>query len=77
VLAILSLFVFRQLGNLALEDIFHEYSAGAEMAFEGILSFVILFLVTILIGVLFPIVSSLYTGEQNQNIGKKSPASLQ
>ena len=37
-LAIGGLFFFNQLANLAMEDVFRQYSIEAEMAFEGVLS---------------------------------------
>lgn len=71
VLAIGGLFVFHQLANLALEDIFSQYSVGAEMAFEGLLSTITLLPVTCLLGGLYPVASSLYTSEQHKVIGQK------
>ena len=70
-LAIGGLFIFNQLANLAMEDVSSQYSIEAEMAFEGVLSAITLLPVTILIGALYPIVSSLYTSEQRQTVGQK------
>jgi len=70
-LAIGGLFIFNQLANLAMEDVSSQYSIEAEMAFEGVLSTITLLPVTILIGALYPIVSSLYTSEQRQTVGQK------
>jgi spermidine synthase len=74
-LAVLALFAFAQLPRLRLEDLFPAYliaagySIAAEMAFEGLLSFATLFPVTVLIGAVFPIVSSLYTAERATEVG--------
>lgn len=70
-LAIGGLFVFNQLANLSLEEIFGGYSIAAEMAFEGLLSTITLLPVTVLLGTLYPVVSSLYTREQPQVVGQK------
>ncbi len=70
-LAIVALFAFAQLPKIRLEDLFPTYSVGAEMAVEGLLSFVTLFPVTVLIGATFPVVTSLYTAEQSAEVGLK------
>jgi spermidine synthase len=70
-LAILALFAFAQLPRFRLENFFPAYSVAAEMAFEGLLSFVTLFPVTALMGAVFPVVSSLYTAERAQGVGLK------
>jgi len=70
-LAVLVLFAFAQLPRLRLEDLFAAYSVPAEVAFEGLLSFVTLFPVTVLIGAVFPVASSLYTAEQTAEVGSK------
>jgi spermidine synthase len=70
-LAILALFAFAQLPRFRLENVFGAYSVAAEMAFEGLLSFVTLFPVTVLIGAVFPVVSSLYTAERAEGVGLK------
>jgi len=70
-LAVLALFAFAQLPRFRLENLFAEYSIAAEVAFEGILSFVTLFPVTVLIGAVFPVVSSLYTAERAEQVGLK------
>jgi spermidine synthase len=70
-LAVLALFAFAQLPRLRLEDFFAEYSAAADVAFEGLLSFITLFPVTVLMGAVFPIICSLYTAEQTTGVGLK------
>jgi hypothetical protein len=70
-LAILVLFAFAQLPRFRLEDVFGAYSVAAEMAFEGLLSFVTLFPVTVLIGAVFPVVSSLYRAGRAEGVGWK------
>jgi len=70
-LAILALFAFSQLPKLRLEDVFPRYSIAAEVAFEGLLSFITLFPVTVLMGTVFPVVSSLYTTERTEQVGLK------
>ncbi len=68
-LAILALFVFARLPSIRFEQFFTQYSVGTEIAFEGLLSFVTLFPVTVLIGAAVPIASSLYTAEQTEQVG--------
>ncbi len=70
-LAILILFVFARLPQFQLGDFVETYSVTAEILFEGFLSFITLFPVTILFGAAFPIVSSLYTTEQSEQVGFK------
>ena len=70
-LALLALPIFGRLHSLRLEHFFPRYSVAAEMAFEGLLSFITLFPATTLIGAIFPVVSSLYTAEQTGQIGSK------
>ena len=70
-LAILTLFVFARLPQLELGNFVNEYSVTAEIIFEGFLSFITLFPATILIGAVFPIVSSLYTNEESEQVGFK------
>ena len=70
-LAILALFTFAQLPKIRLEDFFPDYSVAAEMSVEGLLSFITLFPVTVLIGAVFPVVTSLYTAEQSDGVGLK------
>lgn len=70
-LAILVLFVFAQLPKLRLGHFFPQYTLTAEIIFESILSFITLFPVTVLIGAVFPIVSSLYTSERIEQVGLK------
>jgi spermidine synthase len=68
-LAVVALFAFGRLSSLRLEDIFQEYSVSAEMAFEGLLSVLTLFPTAIIIGLAFPVASSLFTSEQSQEVG--------
>jgi spermidine synthase len=70
-LAVLALFAFAQLPRLRIEDLFGGYSIAAEMAFEGVLSAITLFPVTVLIGAVFPVVGSLYTAERAEGVGLK------
>jgi len=70
-LALLALPIFGRLHSLRLEHFFPRYSVAAEMAFEGLLSFITLFPATTLMGAIFPVVSSLYTAEQRDQIGSK------
>ncbi|MCX7682440.1 MAG: fused MFS/spermidine synthase [Anaerolineae bacterium] len=70
-LAILALLVFGRLHSLRLEHFSPRYSVAAEMAFEGLLSFITLFPVTTLVGAIFPVVSSLYTAERAAEVGMK------
>jgi spermidine synthase len=68
-LAVLALFAFAQLPKLRLESIFPQYTIATEIAFEGMLSFITLFPVTVLIGAVFPVVGSLYTSERTEQVG--------
>ncbi len=70
-LAVVTMLSFANLPALKLENIFPAYSVSAEMGFESLLSFITLFPVTILIGMVFPVVSSLYTAEQAEHVGLK------
>ncbi len=70
-LAIIALFVFAKLPEFKFENFFSGYSVAAEIAFEGLLSFVTLFPATLLIGIVFPVATSLYTTEQTEQIGSK------
>ncbi len=71
VLAGLALLAFAQLPHLRLESLSPQYTVTAEIAFEGLLSFLTLFPVTVLMGAVFPVVSSLYTAEQTTQVGLK------
>jgi spermidine synthase len=70
-LAILALFVFARLPSLPIEDVLGGYSVSREMLYELFLAFITLFPTTLLIGALFPVVSSLFTGEQTETVGGK------
>ena len=65
VLAILILFVFARLPSLGLEELFGGYS----ILYELTIAAVTLFPPTFLMGMLFPVVSSLYTREQTGEVG--------
>ena len=66
-----TLISFANLPQLKLENVFPNYSIAAEMTFEGLQSFITLFPLTVLIGMVFPVVSSLYTAEQAEHVGLK------
>ena len=68
-LAIAILFVFARLPSITLESVFGEYSIRNEMSYEMLLASITVLPPTLLIGALFPIVSSLYTGEQTEALG--------
>ena len=68
-LAILALFLFARLPALPLEAVFGSYSVTYEILYEMLLAVITLFPATLLIGALFPVVSSLYTREQTETIG--------
>jgi spermidine synthase len=70
-LAILALYVFARLPSLPIETIMGGYSVGREMGYELFLACITLFPPTLLIGALFPVVSSLYTQEQTSVVGLK------
>jgi spermidine synthase len=67
VLAVLP--VFSQINRLSLETIFGTYTIGTQIIFESMLSFITLFPVTVLIGWVFPVASSLYTSEKSDRVG--------
>jgi len=54
---------------LSIESLFGKYSITAQIFFEGLLSIITLFPVTVLIGLAFPIISSLYTKEKAGQVG--------
>ncbi len=70
-LAVVALLVFARLPALTLEGVFGEYSIAREMLYEMLLAFITLFPPTLLIGLVFPVVSSLYTREQTEEVGTR------
>ncbi|MFQ5705013.1 MAG: fused MFS/spermidine synthase [Gemmatimonadales bacterium] len=68
-LSVLALFVFARLPAIHIEDVFGGYSITREILYELLLAFITLFPATLLIGALFPIVSSLYTRERTADVG--------
>ncbi|UCC63766.1 MAG: fused MFS/spermidine synthase, partial [Anaerolineae bacterium] len=68
-LAIAALFVFARLPALTIEGLFGGYSIAREILYEMLLAFITLFPPTLLIGLVFPVVSSLYTREQTEQVG--------
>lgn len=62
--ALLTLFLFARLPQIALEDLFGTYSVVNVIFFEFLLGFLTLLLPTLLLGILFPIAISLCTQEQ-------------
>jgi spermidine synthase len=70
-LAILALFIFARLPALPIEAIMGGYSVSREIGYELFLAFITLFPPTLLIGALFPVMSSLYTQEQPAGVGLK------
>ncbi|MEZ4736898.1 MAG: fused MFS/spermidine synthase [Caldilineaceae bacterium] len=65
--ALLTFFVFARLPSINLEELFGAYSLINVIAFEFLLGFLTLFVPTVLLGLLFPIVVSLYTQEQAES----------
>ncbi len=65
ILAVMVLLVFGILPSLHLEDLFDGYSVGYELAIATIT----MLPPTFLMGVLFPVVSSLYTREKTSDVG--------
>jgi spermidine synthase len=61
--------VFSQINRLSLEAFFGTYRIGTQIIFESMLSFITLFPVTVLIGMVFPVASSLYTSEKSGQVG--------
>ena len=70
-LAVVALFVFAKLPAFVLEEIFGEYTVAQEILYEILLAFITLFPPTLLIGAVFPVVSSLYTREQAEKVGQR------
>ena len=69
--AISTLYLFAYLPSLTLEDIFGATTLPNFIAFEFMLGILTLFLPTTLLGMLFPIAVSLYTGESADNVGSR------
>lgn len=69
--SLLTLFVFARLPGLNLEELFGQYSVQANIYYEFLLGFITLFVPTVLIGMLYPVVVSLYSEEQSEQIGAK------
>jgi len=70
-LAIVALFVFARLPALTIEGVFGGYTIPWEILYEMLLAFITLFPPTLLIGMLFPVVSSLYTRERTEEVGAR------
>ncbi len=70
-LAILALFVFARLPALSIEGVMGKYSVPREILYEMFLAFITLFPPTLLIGAVFPVVGSIYTAEQAEEVGLK------
>jgi spermidine synthase len=70
-LALIVLPVFSRIHQLRIETTFGGYNITSQILFEGMLSFITLFPVTVVIGMIFPIVSSLYTSENSDGVGFK------
>lgn len=68
-LTILALFIFGRLPSLPLEAVFGQYTISREIFYEILLAFITLFPPTLLMGITFPVVSSLYTREQPDHVG--------
>jgi spermidine synthase len=68
-LAFAALFVFARLPSLAVEDVFGGYDVVREVLYEILLAFITLFPAALLIGAVFPVASSLYTGERAEKVG--------
>jgi len=68
-LAVVALFVFARLPALTIEGVFGGYTIPREILYEMLLASITLFPPTLLIGVLFPVVSSLYTRERTEKVG--------
>lgn len=68
--ALLTLYLFWLLPNrVTLEGLLGQYSVGNVILFEFVLGFLILLAPTMLLGMLFPLVVSLYTGENPEEVG--------
>ena len=66
-----TLFVFGLFPGISLEGIFGHYSVGNLILYEYLLGFVALIVPTTLLGLLFPVVVSLYTREQAEEVGRR------
>lgn len=71
VLALLTLFVFERLPSLVLEDLFGAYSVTNVIYYEFLLGFVTILAPAVLLGILFPIVVSLYTAESIEHLSER------
>lgn len=69
--ALLTLFICARLPAVNLEAIFGVYSITNVILYEFLLGFLTLILPTVLLGVLFPIVVSLYVGNQVDDVGAR------
>jgi spermidine synthase len=70
--ALLTLYLFWLIPNrVTLETVFGVYTIANLIAFEFLLGFLVLLIPTTLLGLLFPLVVSLYTGEQQQALGRR------
>lgn len=70
-LALLTLFIFERLPSLVLEDIFGAYSVTNVIYYEFLLGFVTILAPALLLGLLFPIVVSLYTAERTEHLSER------
>jgi spermidine synthase len=70
-LALTALFIFARLPSLPIEVIFGGISITREILYELFLAFITFFPPTLLLGALFPLVTSLYTQEQARQVGLK------
>ncbi len=66
-----TLFIFSRFSDFALEDVFGVYSVNNLILYEYLLGFLALILPTTLLGLLFPVVVSLYTGEEAGAVGRQ------
>jgi spermidine synthase len=71
VAALSTLFVFARFPRISLEEIFGVYTVANAIYYEFLLGFLALFVPTTLMGILFPVVTSLYTGESLYSLGER------
>jgi spermidine synthase len=71
VTALSSLFIFARFPAITLEDLFGVYTVTNAIYYEFLLGFLALFVPTTLMGILFPVVTSLYTEERLPNLGER------
>jgi spermidine synthase len=69
-LSVGALFSFASLPNLHLESLLQNDSAANGMVWAAVLALITLFPVTLGMGMLFPVVSSLYTAESSRQVGQ-------